>query len=114
MLVGVLALIFAAIDESIIWFEKRKFIAFHDGRAQYLLDRAAGFSSRRPEVSREYRRLAAWHVERANGYRRAHKTHFSDEIRQDFRQTELEQSFERALTAGGAGGKSAPLPAAGD
>ncbi|CAN5849386.1 hypothetical protein BH23PLA1_BH23PLA1_32960 [soil metagenome] len=115
LLIGVaaLALIFAAIHETVIWVEKRKFIDFHEARAQLFLDRAAQFRSSRPDLSGEYRRLATWHVNRVDEYRRAHKLYFSDEMRQDFRQTEREQLFERSLSVGGPGGKLAPTPETG-
>jgi hypothetical protein len=115
LLIGVaaLALLFAAIHETVIWAEKRKFIDFHEARAQLLLDRAAQYRSSRPDVSGEYRRLATWHADRADEYRRAHKIYFSDEMTKDFQQTGREQSFERSLSVGGVGGKPVPMPATG-
>ncbi len=113
IVVGVWALIFTAVHESAIWVEKRKFIDFHEARAQFLLDQAVRLRISRPDASEEYRRLAAWHVDRVGDYRRAHKLFFSEEMRRDFRQTEREQSFERSLSVGGPGGKPAPATAAG-
>ena len=86
--------------EAAIWNETRGFIDFHQGRAQWLRDKASQISSDRADFARDLRRYAAWHDDQGAFYRRAHNTSFSDEMKEDFRQTEREQVIERTLNAG--------------
>jgi hypothetical protein len=94
------AIVFDIAREAAIWNETRGFIGFHQSRARWLRDKASLIASDRPDFARDFRRYAAWHDERVTFYRRAHKTYFSDEMREDFRQTEREQVIARILNAG--------------
>src|SRR5262245_43933173 len=98
--IAAIAIAIAAAREAAIWNETRKFIDFHQWRARWLRDKASQIPSDRPDFARDFRRYAAWHDERVVFYRRAHKTYFSDELIEDFRQTEREQVIERILNAG--------------
>jgi hypothetical protein len=98
--IAAIALAIAAAREAAIWNETRGFIDFHQSRARWLRDKASQIASDRPDFARDFRRYAAWHDERVVFYRQARKTFFSDEMREDFRQTEHEQAIERILNAG--------------
>ena len=86
--------------EASTWNEIRGFIDYHQARARWLRDKASQISSDRADFARHLRRYAAWHDEQGAFYRRAHKTSFSDEMKEDFRQTEREQVIERTFNAG--------------
>src|SRR5262249_53515260 len=88
-----------AAREAAIWNETRGFIDFHQWRARWLRDKAAQIASDRPDFAPAFRRYAAWHDEQVVFYRRAHETYFSDELIEDFRQSEREQAIERILNA---------------
>ena len=108
--IAVLALAFASVREAAIWHETRKFITFHEQRARWLRDQSTQFPSNRADSGREFRRYADWHEERAVFYRRAHKTYFSDEMKEDLRQTEREQAISQTLYAGLRNPTSRPTP----
>jgi hypothetical protein len=97
--IAAFALAIASIREAAIWYETRGFISFHQQRARWLRDKAEQFPSNRDDLARDFRLYAAWHDERALSYRRAHRTYFSDEMIEDFRQTEQEQAREQILYA---------------
>jgi hypothetical protein len=99
-LAAIAAIAIAAAREAAIWNETRGFIDIQRWRARWLRDKASQIASDRPDFARDFRRYAAWHDERVVFYRRAQKTDFSDELIEDFRQTEREQAIERILNAG--------------
>ena len=109
LVVATVAVVFTAIRESLIWYETRKFVVFHEYRARHLAEKAERFQSSRPEAWRAYRRFASWHVGRARAYRRAHKTYFSDEMKADLWQTLREQDFERTLKSAPGGTPGRPI-----
>jgi hypothetical protein len=97
--IAAFAFSFALIRQAAIWYETRDFITFHEQRARWLREKAAQFGSDRADFAGDFRRYGAWHDERAVFYRRAHKTYFSDELIEDFRQTEREQAIEHVMYA---------------
>ena len=109
----VLAIAFASIREAAIWHETRKLTTFHEQRARWLRDQATRFPSELADLGGEFRRFADWHDERAVSYRKAHKTYFSDEMKEDLRQTMREQETSQPLYAGPRTPTTRPSPAIG-
>ena len=107
---AVFAVIFDLLREGAIWYETRGFIEFHEERARWLRNTASWVQSEWPDFACDFRQYAAWHDERSVFYRRAHKTHFSDEMIEDFQQTEREQAIERVLYASRRGGAALQSP----
>lgn len=106
MLIGiaVVAVILAAGREALIRYETRGFIEFHEARSALFLDRARQHETSRPDVAGEYQRLARWHHDRAEMYRRARSYTYEKEMKEDLRQTIREQTFDQSLMPGPNGG----------
>jgi hypothetical protein len=108
LVIAALALIFAAVQESILWSENRGRVRFHVQRAEWLRERAIPHRSSHPDAWRGYQDLAAWHDDRADLYRKVRSTSLSEQLKQDLRQTMREQAFEQSLNASPGGGVTGP------